>query len=55
MREVAAAAPVLQGEAGRRAEAALAQRAAPTHLDIEAARARLDRLMRAAPAGMLAS
>jgi beta-N-acetylhexosaminidase len=45
MREVAAAAPVLQGDAARRAQAALAARKAPAALDLAAARAQFSRLM----------
>jgi len=45
MREVAAAAPVLQGDAARRAQAALAARKVPAALDLAAARAQFSRLM----------
>ncbi|MDQ2953747.1 MAG: beta-N-acetylhexosaminidase [Pseudomonadota bacterium] len=55
MREVAAAAPVLAGEAGRRAEAALARRLKPSGFDVAAARSRFGHLMGHAPAGILAS
>ena len=55
MREVAAAAPLLAGEAGRRAEAALARRLPPSGLDIAAARSRFEHFMGRAPAGILAS
>jgi beta-N-acetylhexosaminidase len=49
MRDVAAASPVLAGEAGRSAEAALAARRAPDKIDIAAARAKFAALMAQAP------
>jgi beta-N-acetylhexosaminidase len=55
MREVAAAAPPLAGEAGRRAEAALAFRSPPSAFDIAGARARFENIIGHAPAGNLAS
>ena len=55
MREVAQAAPVLAGDARRRAEAALALRSPPESFDITAARVRFENLMRHAHAGSLAS
>src|SRR5215468_1535394 len=45
MREVAAAAPLLEGDAARRAQAALTARKAPAVLDSAAARAQFSRLM----------
>jgi beta-N-acetylhexosaminidase len=45
MLEVAARAPVLAGEAARRAEAALAARKPPAPLDIAASRAELAKLI----------
>jgi beta-N-acetylhexosaminidase len=50
MEEVAAAVPVLAGEAKRRADAALAQRAAPQEFDVAAARAMFARLVGSAGA-----
>src|SRR5262249_1223718 len=45
MREVAAAAPLLEGDAARRAQAALTARKTPAALDTGAARAQFSRLM----------
>jgi beta-N-acetylhexosaminidase len=45
MEEVAAAVPVLAGEAKRRADAALARRAAPEEFDLEAARRLFEKLV----------
>jgi beta-N-acetylhexosaminidase len=45
MREVAAAVPVLAGEAAHRATAALAQKRAPKLIDLAASRAEFARLM----------
>jgi beta-N-acetylhexosaminidase len=50
MEEVAAAVPVLAGEAKRRADAALAQRAAPQEFDVATARAMFARLVGSAGA-----
>jgi beta-N-acetylhexosaminidase len=50
MEEVASAAPVLAGEAKRRADAALALRAAPQDFDIAAARAMFTRMIGSADA-----
>jgi beta-N-acetylhexosaminidase len=55
MREVAAVAPILAGDAGRRADAALARRSPPSNFDIAAARLRFENVMGHAPAGILAS
>jgi beta-N-acetylhexosaminidase len=58
MREVAAAAPLLAGDAARRADAALACRSAPGEFDAPAARAAFSAIMAGvAPriAGMTAS
>lgn len=55
MREVAAATPLLAGEASHRAEAALARRLPPEGFDIAAARSRFKHLMGHVPAGMVAS
>jgi beta-N-acetylhexosaminidase len=51
MREVAAQAPVLAGEAARRAEAALAARKSPAPLDPQGAREELARLLLGPEAG----
>ena len=48
MREVAAAAPTLEGEAARRADAALKQRRDPVPFDVEAARTEFTAMMAAA-------
>ena len=48
MREVAAAVPSLEGEAARRAEAALKQRREPVPFDVEAARTEFSAMMAAA-------
>ena len=55
MHKVATAAPVLAGDASRRAEAALALRSPTEGFDITAARVRFENLMRDAHAGSLAS
>ncbi len=55
LRELARAAPVLQGEAARRAQAALACRARPDDFDAAEARARFAVMMGPANIGMLAS
>jgi beta-N-acetylhexosaminidase len=55
MRDVAAASPLLAGEAARRADAALARRRAPKPLDIGAARARFAAVMDSVREGVPAS
>jgi beta-N-acetylhexosaminidase len=51
MRDVAAAAPILRGDAGRRAEAALAARKPPQALDIAGGHAQFRKLMQGIEAG----
>lgn len=54
MREVAGAAPMLEGEASARAERALAQRSRRTGIDLAAARARFADLMKLPTTGAIA-